>query len=442
MKKYFLNAPYLIKLIMVNIYGFFIHRKRYNKDFYQNLKYYNSVDKNEIFSFNYEKFNKQILKNQFFDRGVKNIDQYPVINKKIIKDHYNEIINYKEVYDYLHTSGTTGAGLKFPVSKNFINQQWAVFWKFRNIHKITLETWCANIISQTMFQAEQSKPPFWLKSYSTHQLLLSMYHINHNTVKSYIDAIKVNKIYWLHAYPSVLNHFANLIKENNLLAEAKEMNLKIITTSSEKLFDYQKQNIKDIFYCDIKELYGLTEGVVNIFECENGTLHIDESYSYVELLPIEKSVNEYKIVGTSYHNNAFPLVRYDTGDTCILYEKGFICKCGRKSRIIKEILGRDDDYLILSNGNKIGRISSIFKILLSVKEAQVFQNEIGYAQFRIIRDSRYSNKDEEKLKEQIKEKLGKDFRFEIIYLDRIERTKNGKLKFVINTLDENYDIKN
>ncbi len=437
MKKYFLKAPYFIKFFIVNSYGFLLSKKRYNKQFYQYLEEYKRNDKNEVFSFDFKTFRKQIENNKFYNVEYKNIEEYPIINKQIIKEHYSEIINKREVYDYLHTSGTTGSGLKFPVSKKFINHQWAIFWKFRNIHGIILDTWCANIISQTMFEAEQTIPPYWFKSYPTRQLLLSLYHLRNDTVKVYMDVIKVNKTIWLHAFPSVLNHFANLIRDNNLLVEAKQMNLKIITTSSEKLFDHQKENIENIFGCDVRQLYGLTEGVVNIFECENGTLHVDESYSYVEFLSVDGSVNEYKIIGTSYHNSAFPLVRYDTGDTCILHPNGFRCKCGRKSRVVKEILGRDDDYLTLSNGSKIGRVSSIFKSLLSVKEAQIVQNKAGSAEFRVVKDNTYTLKDEEKLKEQIQEKLGKDFIFKIIYLDSIERTKSGKLKFVINKIDEN-----
>lgn len=440
MKKYFLLAPYFIKFISVNLYGFYLYFRRYNKDFFRNLAYYNDIDKYEFFSFNTESFKKQTYNNKFFDRGWKDISQYPVINKQIIKDHYDEIINKDEVYDYLHTSGTTGSGLKFPVSKEFISHQWAVFWKFRNIHGITLDTWCANIISQTMFPTEKKKSPYWLKSYPTRQILLSLYHIRDDSAQEYINIIKDNGIFWLHAFPSVLNHFANLVRDNNLLSEAKQMNLKIITTSSEKLFDYQRENIKNVFGCEVRELYGLTEGVVNIFECEEGVLHIDESYSYVELLPLEGSVNEYKIIGTSYHNNAFPLVRYDTGDTCKLYENGFTCKCGRKSRAIKEIIGRSDDYLILSNGGKIGRVSSIFKPLLSVKEVQIVQNKIGSAQFRIIKGSTYTTKEEEILKDQIQEKLGEDFKYNITYVTSNERTKNGKLKLVVSRVDENHDI--
>ena len=59
---------------------------------------------------------------------------------------------------------------------------------------------------------------------------------------------------------------------------------------------------------------------------------------------------------------------------------------------------------------------------------------------RVVKENPYTIKDEEKLKEQIQEKLVKDFRCEIIYLDKIERTKNGKLKFVINKVSKNNDV--
>ena len=413
-------------------------KKRFTKEFYKRLDYYLHIDYDEKLYFNKKEFCHQLKDNKFYKNKINiDIEIFPIINKEFIKNNYDQIINQKEVNSYLHTSGTTGSGFIFPVSKHFIVNQWAVFWKFRYIHGLSLDTWCANIISKTMFMVKQENSPYWFKSYSSKQLLLSLYHIRSDSVKEYMDEIKINNIHWLHAYPSVLNNFANLIIDNNLLLEAKQMKLKIITTSSEKLFEYQKQNIKRVFECELRELYGLTEGVVNIFECEKGTLHIDESYSYVELLPLEECANEYKIVGTSYYNSAFPLVRYDTGDTCILYDEVFKCDCGRKSRVVKEILGRDDDYLLLANGSKIGRVSSIFKVLLSIKEAQIFQNKIGSAQFRIVKESSYSLKDEQTLKEKIYEKLGEDFIFEIVYLDKIEKTKSGKLKLVVSEINEN-----
>lgn len=433
MKNLFIKLPFFIKFILINIYSYYLKIIRLNKKFSKNLNFYLSVDYKEKENFNKDLFYEQIRENNFF-KNI-NISEYQIINKEFIKHEYTNIINNKYIDSYLYTSGTTGSGLKFPISKDFIDNQWAVFWKFRYIHGIKLNTWCAYIIGQTLFDIHQKKGPFWFKSYGTKQLMFSQYHLNQSTVYDYLNQIKLNKIKWLHAYPSVLNNLANLIKGNNLQKEALSLNLNVITTSSEKLFDYQKQNIQDIFNCQIRELYGLTEGVVNIFECEKGKLHIDESYSFVELIPIENSI-EFKIIGTSYHNKAFPLVRYDTGDTCLLYNNLKICECGRNSRIVKEILGRDEDYLILENNNKIGRLDHLFKNSINVKEAQIYQKEKGKAIFKIVKNNYYTEEDEKNLKNEIKNKLGNVFIYEIEYLKTIPKTKRGKLKFVISEINE------
>ena len=432
MKQVFFKMPYFIKFIVLNVHGYLKTKKRYPKGFDNTFKYYMQIDHEEQCQFSQDKFNEQIRENTFYKNKMNiPIEKFPIVNKQFIKNNYEKIINKQEVYLSLYTSGTTGSGLTFPVSKEFMKNQWAVFWKFRTIHDLYINQWMATVTSQSMFDINQAKPPYWIKTYSDKRLVLSAYHLRNDTVKEYIDIIKNNNIYTLHGYPSVLNNFVNLIIENNLVSEAKQIGLKMITTSSEKLFDYQKNKLQSIFGCKIRQLYGLVEGVVNIFECEKGSLHIDESYSYVELIRKEKS-NEYRIIGTSYYNKAFPLVRYDTGDTCILHDSDFKCSCGRKSRVVKEILGREEDYLVLSNGNKLGRVSSIFKSLLSIKEAQIYQNKRGSAQFRIIKDKNYSIKDEQILKSQIAEKLGKDFMFEIVYLDNIAKTKSGKLRLVVN----------
>ncbi len=433
MKKVFQKLPYFLKFILVNLFGWVLVRKRLTKGFYKALEYYNQVDYIEKFKFNKKLFLQQLERKNIYDN--KDINDYKIIDKKFIKEKYKKFIHQDHIKYFLYTSGTTGSGLKFPVSQEFIEHQWAIFWKFRNIHGISLDTWCAYIIGQTIFDIDSKKRPFWLKSHFTKQLLFSQYHLNEESVEAYLREILKNNIKWMHAYPSILNNFANLIIKQNLQKLAYKLNLHVITVSSEKLFDYQRKNIENIFGCKVRELYGLTEGVVNIFECDAGTLHVDESYSYVEFIKIDNS-NEYEIIGTSYHNKAFPLVRYNTGDRCLLYDDIFKCPCGRKSRTVKEILGRDEDYLILYDGTKIGRLDHLFKGMIEVDEAQIFQKEKGNATFKIVKGKNYNNKSENRLISEIKEKLGRDFNFNIEYLTSIPKTKRGKLKFVVSEVNE------
>lgn len=433
MNKIYLYLPYFIKYLIINFYGFLLRKKRYSKKFYEILKQYQEIDKEEKNVFNLDKVISLTEGSRYY--SVKCEDDFfnsPIITKEDVKNNYHKIINRKEINTYLNTGGTTGSGLHYPISKEFIYHQWAVYWKFRKIHGLDIDTWCAYIMAKTLLNPNKKKPPYWIRDNFTKRLFLSLPHLNDKTVELYLNEIRRNDIKWIHGYPSVLASLANLIQDNDLFHLARKLNLKIITTSSEMLFDYQKKNIEEVFNCKLRQLYGLTEGVANIFECEHSSLHVDESFSFVEFIKESEYTNSYKIIGTQYHNKAFPLVRYDTGDSVLIDSDHLLCKCGRKSRIVKEILGREVEYLLLENGQKIVRVGLIFANAFNIKKAQIIQNRKGEAEFLIVKGNKYTQKDEINLIKEITDLLGKDFRYNIRYTDNLTRTKNGKTRLIIN----------
>jgi phenylacetate-CoA ligase len=443
MKKVYNNLPHWIKSIVVNFYGYFLERKRYSKKFHKILQYYLDVDKTESIKPDMGKIIELAKNSSFY--SIKNESDFyesPIINKEIIKSNYDSIFNKEYNNSFLNTGGTTGSGLKYPVSKEFIYHQWAIFWKFRIIHGLNLKSWCAYLIGKSMLRKDKKQPPFWIKSYSTRQLLLSLPHLNKNTVILYLQQIKSNDIKWIHAYPSALNLLASLIQDMNLHKLVKSLDLSLITTSSEILYEYQKSNIEKIFGCKVRQLYGLTEGVANIFECEESNLHVDESFSYVEFIKEDEDKEYYKIIGTQYYNKAFPLIRYDTGDHVLLYENNYKCNCGRNSRVVKEIIGREQDYLLLNDNTKRVRIGSIlFRESYNIKKAQIIQRQKGEADFLIVKGPEYSLKDEKLLINQIREFLGNNFKYRIIYTETLHVSKNGKIQLIINEINDDRNDK-
>jgi len=436
MNKLYFSLPYPFQYIITNIFGMTIRYRRFNKEFYKALRKYLSLDRQEECGLDIRKVVELVKDSRFYNiRSEKDFYNSPILTKSMIKENYDKIINPEHVFKYNHTSGTTGSGLNYPVSKEFVNKHWAIYWKFRYLHNLTTKTWCAYIIGRNVIDTERKKPPYWIKCYPIQQYLFSNAHLNINTVELYLKKIKKSKIYWMHGFPSSLNYLAGLIKDCKLQRLARELNLKIITASSETLFEFQKKNIEEIFGCQVKQLYGQTEGVANIYECEEGTLHIDESFSFVEFEKVENSCDDYKIIGTTYINKAFPLVRYDTGDTVKLYNENFTCRCGRKSRVVKEIIGREQDYLILDDGTKIGGSGFFFKKIINVKRAQIIQKKKGEATFYIVKTPDYSSEEEKMLIEEIENRLGKNFRYTLQYTDELIRLKNGKMKFVINEIE-------
>ncbi len=437
MNKKYLGLPYVLQFLLVNLYGLKIKRKRYNNDFYAQLNNFTLLDRTESPGLNLDRIIENTKNSKFYRiKSEKDFYNSPIVNKEIVKENYDSILNPDYIQQYYNTSGTTGSGLKYPVCRQFVFSQWAIFWKFRYLFNLTTSSWCAYIIGKSILNSDRTKPPYWIKSYFTKQYLFSSCHLNKDTVKLYLEEIKKSKIKWMHGFPSTLNDLADLIEKTDLKQLARELDLSIITTSSETLFEFQKRNIEKVFGCKVKQFYSMTEGVASIYECEEGSLHVDESFSFVEFLKINGTDDEYRVIGSTYFNKAFPLIRYDTGDIVKIHDMNEKCTCGRNSRIVNEILGREQDFLILKDGTRVGGSGFFFKKAPNVKRAQIIQKQKGEATFYIVKGINYSKEEEQVIIDEVTNRLGKSFKFRIIYTDKLRKLKNGKMKFVINEIKQ------
>jgi len=111
---------------------------------------------------------------------------------------------------------------------------------------------------------------------------------------------------------------------------------------------------------DIKaiDIYGLSEvmgpGVsIECHEAQDG-LHIAEDHFYAEIIDSDTGEvlpygQEGELVFTSLTKEAFPVIRYRTGDIASLNPEP--CKCGRTSIRMSRIKGRVDDMLIIRGVN-------------------------------------------------------------------------------------------
>ncbi len=127
-------------------------------------------------------------------------------------------------------------------------------------------------------------------------------------------------------------------------------------------------------------------------------------------------------------------MRYDTGDIVTLSEER--CGCGRPGRVVERIDGRQEDYVILRDGTRVGRMDHIFKDMVRVREAQVYQARPGEIVYRIVRGEGYGPDDERRLLAETALRLGEQVSVQIEYVNRIERSQSGKLRFVVSEIPE------
>ncbi len=357
----------------------------------------------------------------------------PVLDKTTVqqrlKEFYSERLKQMP-HSIVHTSGTTGGGLVFPMTLRAEREQWAVWWRYRARFGIDRQTWYAHFYGKSVVPQSQKVPPFWRINLPGHQVFFSAYHMADSYLPYYLEELNKRKTPWIQGYPSLLATMAGFILSGGGLTYRPT----VVTVGSESLLPQQKMIIEKAFGTSCRQHYGMAEGVANFSECPEGNLHVDEDYACVEFLPIEG--NTCRIIGTGYSNYAFPLIRYDTGDVAELFDSSVKCPCGRPGRLLKSIDGRIEDYVVTPDGRRIGRMDHIFKDTVNVRECQIHQDTRARITFRVVRGKHYTKEDELQLLSEARKRLGDGIGIEISYVEAIERTKAGKLRLVVSEIPE------
>lgn len=438
------HMPIFLQNAACNAKGIYINRTRYNKDFQKCLKEFCERDSwniDEICRFRDEKlrgmihhcYNTVPYYRRMFDKlgiipdDIQTLDDMkilPILTKKEINNNPKDFLSIKS-REYkcvkIHTSGTTGAGLKLISSLNSIQAQWATFWRHYLKCGIEYGTQQAMFSGQKVVPAFQKNAPFWRRIDSQKRIYFSAYHESEANLFSYFNEIKKKRIPWLAGYPSLLTLLSDYMNRHDLHFE----DVQFVTTGAENLYDYQIESMKRAFGVTPIQVYGETENVAFFSQDPDGHIYIDEDAGAVELLKNEEGT--YDVIGTNLYNYAMPLLRYRIGDTVTVkdYEKG-------KRREILSIDGRSEDYVCLPSGEKIGKLDTAFKDATHIAEAQIYQHKDYSIVIKVVTVSSEGKGEAELAKKWIENVCKKSIPASIEYVDQIPRTQTHKLRYVIS----------
>ncbi len=172
----------------------------------------------------------------------------------------------------------------------------------------------------------------------TNSLSFSPYDTSEKNTQNIIDAFEKNKFVLIRSYSQFLYQLALKLKQRGL-----KYRVKAITTTAEPIMLEHRELFKEVFNADVFDQYGCGEIGGIAYECDqhNG-MHITEERVIVEV----NSNNE--LIITDLDNYAMPFIRYWNADQAIISDK--LCTCGRKSKLITQLMGRTCDYVIGVNG--------------------------------------------------------------------------------------------
>lgn len=459
----YLKSPQFVKSVLGRVYRNIPLRLRYGKTYihfktllsqsefwskeqiveYQNKKFLTLI--NHCFENvpYYEKLFRlhNLTRNDF--QSLEDIKKIPFLTKELILSNKDSMVgsNYsKSKLLYYSTGGTTGIPMSFfnekGVSRSkefaFMTSQWKRVGYQVNDRIVTLR---GNVIPSAKNQV------FWEYEPIKNRLILSTYHMNENSLTTYIEKIRQFKPQFIHTYPSAVTVLAKFMVAHHI---PPFPTLKAVLCSSEAFYPGQRELLENAFQCRIFSWYGLGEMVALAGECEySHKYHIFPEYGYVELIDANGKIIDSEgtlgeIVGTGFDRDIMPFIRYRTGDFAEYSDEK--CSCGRNYRLLKRVEGRWLQEQIFTKKKNLISVTALnmhTPVFENVAQYQFEQSEIGRLILKLVPKKTFQNSDIADIKSTLTAKLDpSDIELEIKLVDtqQIESGRSGKFRFLIQNI--------
>ena len=139
-----------------------------------------------------------------------------------------------------------------------------------------------------------------------------------------------------------------------------------------------------------------------------------------------------RVVITTLHNFAMPLIRYDIGDYA---EVGELCPCGRGLPVLRRVVGRQRNMAVLPDGRTIWPCMSDRFLrgesggtMPPVRQFQIIQTEPDAVEMRTVASRPLEPHEERLVAGLISDAFGWPMRTRLKYVDEIERGPGGKFE--------------
>ncbi len=246
------------------------------------------------------------------------------------------------------------------------------------------------------------------------------------------NAVKKYKIVLLRSYASWYDAIVNYIESGKGKAEDLK-SLRVCISSSEALNEDTRERMMRLTGVPIVEAYANEEAGVmaqqRISDTNYYLNHADYVFEFLKLnddTPAEEGELS-RIVITDLFNYAFPLIRYDTGDTAI-FHRGDDTSGGWI--YITSLYGRRLDLVYDTNGVPVHpmNFARILKNIPGIIQWQLIQNE--ERKYTVMLNMREESSINETISE-IRSVLGSDADISVEYVNDIPVLASGKRKPVV-----------
>lgn len=346
-------------------------------------------------------------------KDLSDIRKLPIISKTDVRENAKNMLAKPRLCVFkAYSSGTTGTPLQVYRDFSSTIKEYAYGHFFQQMHGYHLGDPVVSL------RGTLNRNTFSYFDKSNNVLYLSSYHLKSERIDEYYKLIKDFKPKVIKAYPSSMHILSTELHKKGL-----KLNIPIAFTSSEVLHGFQKDIVEKTLNTKIYDWYGNAEQTVALGQFE------DELYREFPLYSHTEFENDH-LITTSFINSAFPLIRYRVDDVVQ------IASCSNETCVIEKIEGRDDDYIILKDGQRIGRLDLAFKKVKRILAAQIIQEQLGQIQVNLIPDSKFGSSEQNEIESNLRDLVGQEciIEFKKIETEQLIRTSKGKFNLVVSSL--------
>jgi phenylacetate-CoA ligase len=241
----------------------------------------------------------------------------------------------------------------------------------------------------------------------------------------------------------LITHASNLqaLAEMSLKRGIRLPRLRQARSYSEALRPDLRERVREAWGVEVADGYSCEEAGNIALQCPNHEhYHVQAENLLVEILDEAskpcKPGETGRVVITTLHNFAMPLIRYEVGDYA---EVGEPCDCGRGLPVLTRIHGRRRNMIELPDGRRHwpSMPASMWRAVAPIEQFQVTQVEIGSLDVSYVLGRPLTHEETLRLEKSLAERLGYHFRIRWAKVDAIARGAGGKYEDFVSKLFSN-----
>lgn len=440
--------------LLVFLYNKIEYKKRYGGNYKKYIEEFNKnrfltisqLEENQNDRFlnliNYANVNSPFYSSLYKDiklpTSLGSISQLPIIDKELLRENIDSVhtINEKKAI-HSKTGGTTGKSLEVYFTPANMQERFAMLDDFRGRYGYELGKKTAWFSGKSLLtERDIKKNRFWKNDPVHNVRYYSTFHIKDEYLKYYVEDIIRFKPEYLVGFPSNIVEIAKYGTRHGY--KYPKGITKAIFPTAETITSEMREVVEPFFHSKMYNQYASSEGAPFIFECSEGYLHLELQSGVFEVLDDDnRPATTGRLVVTSFTTYGTPLIRYDIGDSITLEDVNKTCSCGNNNPMVKEILGRIDDFIFSPENGKInlGNVSNTLKDTKGIIRFQAIQNELNTLELLVETDKKvFNEKIEQKFLQNWRDRVGDKMEVRISYIDDIPVEKSGKFRIVKNNI--------